>query len=119
MIYVLNMNENGNLLARITIFLVLLFLLPLSAWDVSASLQQKTHKRILVIYGQDRMHPAHEPTEKGILSVVTSDPTFDIEIYPEYMDASRFQGSGYAALCIQTGPCNDFTFGECPGVQPL
>jgi hypothetical protein len=88
------MKEYGNLLVRITISLVLLVLLLSTGQDASASLPQKPHKRILLLYGVDRMHPAHEMAETGILSVVTSDPAFDIELYPEYMDSSRFQGRG-------------------------
>jgi PAS domain S-box-containing protein len=91
----LNKKEGGNLFARITILLVLLALLPLSGRDASASLQQKPPKRILVLYSHDRMLPAHEMMEKGLLSVVTSDPAFNIEICPEYMDSSRFQGPEY------------------------
>jgi len=88
------MKEYGNLLARITVSLVLLAFLITSGRDASASLPQKPHKRILLLYGLDRMHPAHEMAETGILSVVTSDPAFDIELFPEYMDLSRFQGRG-------------------------
>ena len=89
------MKENGNLFARITISLVLLVLLLSSGQDASASLPQKPQKRILLLYGVDRMHPAHEMTEQGIRSVTASDPTYDIELYSEYMDSSRFQGLEY------------------------
>jgi len=89
------MKENGNLFARITISLVLLVLLLSTGQDASASLPQKPQKRILLLYGVDRMHPAHEMTEQGIRSVAASDPTYDIELYSEYMDSSRFQGLEY------------------------
>ena len=91
----LRYKEDGGLLARIAISLVLLVLLLSSGQEPAASLPQKPQKRILVIYGLDRMHPAHELTEKGILSVVAAGSFFDIQIYAEYMDSTRFQGSGY------------------------
>jgi CheY-like chemotaxis protein len=70
-------------------------LLLLSGWDASASPPQKPQKRILLLYGQNREHPAHQLTDKGIRSVLTSDQTFDIELYTEYLDLSRFEGPGY------------------------
>jgi hypothetical protein len=44
---------------------VLLVLLLSSGQEAQASLPKKPQKRILVYYGLDRMHPAHELTEKG------------------------------------------------------
>lgn len=86
---------NGNLLARIIVSLMLMVLESSSGQATSASLQQKPQKRILLLYGVDRMHPAHEMTEQGIRSVTASNPTYDIELYSEYMDSSRFQGLEY------------------------
>ena len=34
-------------------------------------------------------------TEQGICSVTASDSTYDIELFSEYMDSSRFQGLEY------------------------
>ena len=89
------MKNIGNLFSRMNIALVLLILLFSPGLSSSASLPQKPHKRILVLYSLDRMLPAHEMMENGLLSIVKSDPAFDIELYPEYMDSSRFQGPEY------------------------
>lgn len=86
---------NGNPFVRITISLTLLVLLLSPVRSESATLPQKPQKRILVLYSLDRMLPAHEMMEIGLLQVFKSDPAFDIELYPEYMDSSRFQGSNY------------------------
>ncbi|MFH0729053.1 MAG: ATP-binding protein [Pseudomonadota bacterium] len=57
---------------------------------------QRPQKRVLLLYGMDQRNPAHELTDKGIRSVISSDQTFDIELYAEYMDSNHFQTSGYA-----------------------
>jgi hypothetical protein len=70
---------------------VILVLLISSGQEPATSIPQKPQKRTLVIYELDRMHPAHVLTEKGILSVVATGSVFDIQIYAEYMDSTRFQ----------------------------
>lgn len=52
--------------------------------------EAKELKQVLVIYSQDKWHPAHEITEKGFRSVLDSNPEFDIRLYVEYLDLANF-----------------------------
>jgi len=47
-------------------------------------------KRVLVLYSEDKAHPAHELTEQGIRSAFRSNTLFDVQLYNEYLDVSRF-----------------------------
>ena len=47
-------------------------------------------KRVLVLYSEDKAHPAHELTERGIRSAFRSNTLFDVQLYDEYLDVSRF-----------------------------
>jgi PAS domain S-box-containing protein len=87
------MKERGYLFFRISIHLVFLVLLLFSSRDVSASLPQK---RVLVLYSEDKAHPAHQLTDQGIRSVFRSNTLFDVQLYDEYLDVSRFSGPDYA-----------------------
>jgi PAS domain S-box-containing protein len=49
-------------------------------------------KRVLVLYSEDKAHPAHGLTDQGIRSIFLSNTRFDIQLYSEYLDASRFSG---------------------------
>jgi PAS domain S-box-containing protein len=93
-----------NFRTSITVVILIVFLL--SGLEASAkqgegsaqfpSKPQKRQKRVLLLYSMDRANPAHELTDRGIRSVISSDQTFDIELYAEYMDSNRFQSPGYA-----------------------
>jgi PAS domain S-box-containing protein len=87
------MKERGYLWFRISIHLVFLVLLLFSSRDVSASLPQK---RVLILYSQDRDHPAHEITDQGIHAIFHSNSLFDVQLYTEYLDLSRFGGPAHA-----------------------
>jgi hypothetical protein len=84
------MKTNGLGSPRIAIsFLILaLFLAPVH--DVSASLPPK---RVLVLYSEDKAHPGHELTDQGIRAVFGSNKLFDVQLYTEYLDVSRFRGT--------------------------
>jgi hypothetical protein len=47
-------------------------------------------KRVLVLYSEDKAHPAHGLTDNGIRQAFRSNKLFDVQIYTEYLDASRF-----------------------------
>jgi len=54
------------------------------------SVHAKEKKQVLLIYSQDKWHPAHEITENGFLSVLNSNLHFDIQLHAEYLDLARF-----------------------------
>jgi len=49
-------------------------------------------KRVLLLYGEDKAHPAHELTDRGIRSAFRSNKLFEVRLYNEYLDGSRFKG---------------------------
>jgi PAS domain S-box-containing protein len=50
----------------------------------------KETKGVLVLYSEDKDHPAHELTDKGIRKTFRSNNAFDVQLYTEYLDVSRF-----------------------------
>jgi len=87
------MKGKSYLFFRISIHLVFLFLVIFSSRDVSASLPQK---RVLILYSEDRDHPAHEITGQGIRAILHSSSLFDVQLFTEYLDLSRFGGPTHA-----------------------
>ena len=69
--------------------LVLLLLQPLFGAEAREA------KRGLVLYSEDKAHPAHELTDGGIRAVFRSNKLFDVQLYTEYLDLSRFSGPGH------------------------
>jgi signal transduction histidine kinase len=53
-------------------------------------------KRVLVLYSEDKDHPAHGLTEQGIRAAFRSNKFFEVQLYTEYLDLSRFKGPGHA-----------------------
>jgi hypothetical protein len=39
-----------------------------------------------VLFSQEKGHPAHNLTEKGIRQAFRSNPAFDVELYIEYLE---------------------------------
>lgn len=78
---------------------VLLALLCLPAPTGRAQLlpAAKETRRVLVLFTQEKGHPAHDMTEQGILEVFRADPTFDETLYIEYLDLGRFSDPSQAA----------------------
>jgi PAS domain S-box-containing protein len=72
-----------------TLLLLLLLVQSLSAAE------QKEMKRVLVLYSEDMAHPAHELTDKGIRAAFRSHKLFDVQLYTEYLDLSRFRGTAH------------------------
>ena len=77
---------------RIVICSLILALLLAPGRDAFASAPQK---RVLVLYGEDKAHPAHELTDQGIRAAFRSNGLFDVQLYTEYLDQSRFSGPGH------------------------
>lgn len=72
--------------ALATVLLLIFLVKPAYAED------PKETKRILVLYSEDKCHPAHELTERGIRETLDSDKRFNFRLYTEYLDLSRFAG---------------------------
>ena len=77
---------------RIVICSLILAVLFAPAFDAHGSLPQK---RVLLVYSEDKAHPAHELTDRGIRAVFQSNKLFDVQLYTEYLDLSRFSRPDY------------------------
>jgi hypothetical protein len=55
-------------------------------------------KKVLILYSEDRAHPAHELTDRGIRSAFRSNKLFKGQLYTEYLDMSRFSGPANARV---------------------
>jgi signal transduction histidine kinase len=80
--------------SNISAFLVVLFVLG----GTVPSLAARETRRVLVLWSQERGHPAHDLTEEGIRAAFLSNSSFDVELYNEYLDVARFPGPGQASL---------------------
>jgi hypothetical protein len=80
---------------RIVVCSLILMLLLAPAYDAfaSASLPQK---RVLVLYSEEKGHPAHELTDQGIRAVFRANKLYDVQLYAEYLGTSRFCGPDHA-----------------------
>jgi signal transduction histidine kinase len=91
----LRMKANGLSCPRIAIPFLILALLLVNTYDAHASLPQK---RVLVLYSEDKDHPAHGLTDEGIREAFRSKKLFDVRVYTEYLDASRFGESSHGGI---------------------
>jgi len=55
-------------------------------------------KRVLILYSQEKGHPAHDLTDQGIRAGFAANPGIDVKLYTEYLDVGRFPDPGNAAL---------------------
>jgi PAS domain S-box-containing protein len=94
-----NNTSGSDLNARITmqiyriISAALLLLLLLIQSSYAA--ESKETKAVLVLYSEDKAHPAHELTDKGIREAFRSNKLFHAQLYTEYLDLSRFSGPAH------------------------
>ena len=72
-----------------SLILVLVFA---PAFDAHSSLPEK---RVLLLYSEDKAHPANELTDQGIRAAFRSNKFFDVQLYTEYLDLPRFSGPGH------------------------
>jgi signal transduction histidine kinase len=77
---------------KITICLLILLLVFAPAFGARGSLPQK---RVLLLYSEDKAHPAHELTDQGIRAVFRSNNLFDVHLDSEYLDLSQFSGPSH------------------------
>jgi hypothetical protein len=71
----------------ITVICAIFVLLHPLPQEALASAEQK---RLLVLYSQDHGLSTHELTDKAIRTAVQANPTFDVQIFSEFLDLSRF-----------------------------
>jgi signal transduction histidine kinase len=67
-----------------------------SAVLTSSPAEPRETKRVLLLYSEDKAHPAHELTDQGIREGFSKNKFFDIEFYREYLDVARFSGPSRA-----------------------
>jgi len=79
------------------ILLALLFL-PAFPGRAQPSPAAKETRRVLVLFSEEKGHPAHDLTEHGIIKAFQSDPLFDDTLYIEYLDVSRFPDPSHATM---------------------
>jgi PAS domain S-box-containing protein len=58
----------------------------------------KETKRVLILCSQEKWLPVHELTEQGLRAVFRESPSFDIQLYVEYLDEGRFPGPSHASV---------------------
>lgn len=51
-----------------------------------------------MLFSEEKGHPAHDLTERGIVQIFQSDPLFDEKLYIEYLDVSRFPDPSHASV---------------------
>jgi len=86
---------------RSAAFLLALLVLALSAEWVVPPLAAKETRRVMVLFTQEKGHPAHDLTEKGIRQSLSSNPVFDVGLYIEYLDSARFPDPSHAEMRAQ------------------
>ena len=62
--------------------------------------QLKETKRVLVLHSEDKANPGHELTDVGISSAFRSNTLFDVNLYIEYLDGSRFSGPAHDSAMV-------------------
>jgi len=81
---------------KIFCFTLLELLLFNSIASASPPAKTRETKRVLVLYSEDKDHPAHELTDQGIRSAFGSNEVYDVQLYTEYLDISRFGKPSHA-----------------------
>jgi PAS domain S-box-containing protein len=81
---------------KIVCFVVLELFLFNSIASPSPPSGTRETKRVLILYSEDRDHPAHQLTDQGIRSAFESNQIDDVQLYTEYLDVSRFGKPSHA-----------------------
>ena len=55
-------------------------------------------KRVLILYSEDKTHPANLMIDQGIEEAFRSKPGFEVQLYSEYLDVSRFRDLPHAQV---------------------
>ena len=78
------------------------FLLMVSLGQPLHAEEPKETKRVLILYSEDKDHPAHQLTDRGIRETFQSNKRFDLRLYTEYLDLSRFAAPSQRRLAWLT-----------------
>jgi PAS domain S-box-containing protein len=76
----------------------LLAFLVLCPWS---SAEPREIKRVLVLFSEYESNPNLDVAEQGIQEVFRANNLFDVELYSEYLDLSRFPNPSYARLVAE------------------
>jgi len=68
-------------------------------------------RRILVLFSEDKGHPAHELTDRGTREAFQSNKLIDVQLYTEYLDLSRFKGTANLLTVA------DYLHNKCAGLK--
>lgn len=74
-------------LATIVFIFLCLFLIM---GGIALSLETNKIKQVLILYSEERWHPSHQLTEKGIREEFESNTAFDEKVYAENLDILEF-----------------------------
>jgi PAS domain S-box-containing protein len=74
------------------------FVLLLLSCPAGLASSPKEVKRVVILYSEEKGHPGHDLTDQGIRAAFRSNRLFEVQVYAEYLDLSRFSGPGHAAL---------------------
>jgi PAS domain S-box-containing protein len=73
----------------------LCFVLLLLFSSAALAASPKEPKRVLLLYSEDKAHPANELTDAGIRAVFGSSKLFNVLLHSEYLDLSRLSLPGH------------------------
>lgn len=86
-------NQKSKSMPRFANILVVVFVQISIFFGVALSSEVKEKKNILILYSEDRWHPAHHATEKGMLYVFESNTDLNISLHAENLNISEFYTS--------------------------
>jgi PAS domain S-box-containing protein len=78
--------------------ILLCSILLLLFYSAGLASSPKEVKHVLILYSQEKEHPAHEMTDRGIRAAFRSNKSFDVQLYSEYLDVARFAGPDNASV---------------------
>lgn len=78
---------------------IVILLLVLLVQSLPAA-EPKETKRVLILYSEDKDHPAHELTDRGIQEAFESNVRFNVQLYTEYLDAARFGSPAHTRALV-------------------
>jgi hypothetical protein len=65
--------------------IIVFFGLLLVVGGIAPVLEAKETKRVLILWSDERGHPAHDQTEQGIIGTFLGNSYFDVRLFNEYI----------------------------------
>ena len=78
------MISNSTKARALTFCLALLFII-FGSCSASFARSDLSRKNLLILYSEDKAHPAHELTDRGIRSTFRSNKPFEVQLYNDYL----------------------------------